>query len=159
MDVDRFGGNTSGNFRGNPAEQRECDRVRREMRGHALRGFVGRFRQSGEGVTPRPHPDYASLSREDSCGDPGKNISGAAVDLAPEKWGAESGVGDASLQNPKGELPASRARPPPMGADFPESRGRRSSKRPPRVHVDVEPATGRMRTDRPNEVTASVYGQ
>ena len=57
---DRFGGNITGNFRVDPAGERQCDRARRGLRATAFRGSGSGSRQPGNCGARRPDPDYAS---------------------------------------------------------------------------------------------------
>ena len=83
-DVGRLGGKIAGDFRCNPAGQRQHDRVQREVREHALRGFAGGFPQSGSTGACRPVPDDASNAFSDSLDKPEKVVAEAVRGLATD---------------------------------------------------------------------------
>ena len=90
----RFGGDIAGNFRGDPAVQRQLDRAQLKLRGRALRGFADRIPQSGGSGSSRRNPDDASLSLPDSADGPEKIVARAVRDLVMEGSLPECGLED-----------------------------------------------------------------
>ena len=171
-DVDRFGGYIAGNFRGNPTGKRQRDKVRRELRGCALRGFVGGPPQLSKFGAPRPDPDDISLAFSHSLGDPGQSISQVAKTLAQETSSQEWGLGSVVDVGPspanKAELPAPRVCSPPMDVDqsgnrvLYRSNSDLTALRPERSspkNSEAGPVTRRLRADLPHEVAASAFGK
>ena len=102
----RFGGNITGNFRGDLEGRRQRDRALPELREHALRGFAGDIPQSGNSGSPRPNPGDASLSLPDSADGPEKIVARAVRD-----WVMEGSLPECGLED---DAPV-RRRVPPRG--------------------------------------------
>ena len=163
-DADRFGGYTAGNFRGNPAGKCQRYKVRRELRGRALRGFVGGLPQSGKIGAPQPDPDDASLALSHSLGDPGKSISQVAKTSVQETSSQECGLGSAVAAGHK----APRVCSPSMAVDQSGNRvlscpnNDLTALRPKRSspkNSEAGPVTRRLRADLPQGVAASAFGK
>ena len=90
----RFGGNITGNFRGDLEGRRQRDRALPELREHALRGFADDIPQSGNSGSHRPNPGDASFSLPDSEDGPEKIVARAVRDLVLDGSLREGGLGD-----------------------------------------------------------------
>ena len=130
--MDRFRGNITGNFRGNPLCTRQRDQAQRELGEHDKSGSAGcysQFRQSG---TCRPDPDDVSLTFSDSLHGPGDLVAQAvrgSVKAGPSKGGSlddTAAVGSKRDPNVSGGIDTR-----PSEVDIKVTRARGHPKRPP----------------------------